>query len=101
MFPNQTWTINQAIDFQVHGAGPPADNVWRVNSKPEKQIAAIQMKKTNSAIMARKALNSNSASYVFVVDHESIQNHDIVLDSEEREPGKRLALGLIIGPAGL
>ena len=56
VFPNQTWTISHAIDFQLHGFDPLADSVCRVNSKPEKQIAAIQTKKTNSAIMARKAL---------------------------------------------
>lgn len=44
------------MDLQVHGFGPPADNVCRVKSNPEKQMAAMQMKKTNSAIMARKAL---------------------------------------------
>jgi len=44
------------MDLQFHGFDPPADNVCRVNSKPEKQMAAIQTKNTNSAIIARKAL---------------------------------------------
>lgn len=56
VFPNQTWTISHAMDLQLHGCEPSADNVCRVNSKPEKQIAAIQIKNANSAIMARSAL---------------------------------------------
>ena len=51
------------MDLQFHGFDPPADNVCRVNSKPEKQMAAIQTKNTNSAIIARKALNAPVQPY--------------------------------------
>lgn len=53
VFPNQICTISQAIALTVHA--PPA-KACSVNSKPEKHMAAMPMKNTNSAIIARSAL---------------------------------------------
>lgn len=77
LFPNQTCTIIHAMDLNVHWVcasfllpavyqymryqvrkhgEKDSPSVQSVNSKPEKQIDAIPMKYTNSAIIARRDL---------------------------------------------
>ena len=79
VFPNQICTISQAIDLKVQrswatgspsairpGSGIPKNRsnclglprVHNVNSRPEKQTAAIVTKKTNWEIMARSDLEN-------------------------------------------
>lgn len=64
------------------------DNVCKVNSKPEKQMAAMQTKKANSAIMARRALLFQFSLRLISKEEKVIQNHNVVLDSEKRKPIK-------------
>lgn len=47
--------MSQAIDLTVHLS---EESVQSVNSRPEKQMDAMPIKNTNSAIIARSALQS-------------------------------------------
>jgi len=83
VFPNQICTINQAIELKVQcswATGLPSakrvgsgihknrsnclglPRVHNVNSRPEKQMAAIATKKTNWEIMARNDLENAGVS---------------------------------------
>lgn len=74
-------------------------SVQRVKSRPEKHIAAMHMKKINSAIMPRRALRWGVGKLVREwlqwVDRKEKggwgyeQDDNVVGYEEEREPGRR------------
>lgn len=59
VFPNQICTMSQAIDLIDHLSEA---SVQSVNSRPEKQMDAMTIKNTNSAIIARSELQVSSSA---------------------------------------
>ena len=79
------------MDFRVQCSEPSIQSVKR---SPEKHVAAIPMKKTNSAVMARSALGSRKPLECEVSRNkaEDTQDYDIIGNHEECESKRRLRL---------
>jgi len=58
VFPNQICTMSQVIDLTVHLLEASCQSV---KSSPEKQMDAMPIKNTNSAVIARSALQASSS----------------------------------------
>ena len=87
MFPNQICTMSQAMDLRFHFSEP---SVQSVKSNPEKHVAAMPMKKTNSAVMARSALGAWKLLAREVSRNKAVDAHDYdVIGNHEECESKR------------
>lgn len=59
--------------------------VYSVNRRPEKHVTAMQMKNKNSEIIARKALDINSAKLTAMLQYSDPQDDNIVSYSVESQ----------------
>ena len=82
--------MSQAIALTDHLFESEA-RVQRVNSKPEKQMDAMNIKNPNSAVIARSALDIWTSSACEdrrkKYDAKDVQYDNIIGDQEERKSG--------------